>query len=330
MTDMTVNTPAGSASAARTRLTRRLRFGRSASGIDQAGWGRTITAAIVSFIYFFPVFWIILTAFKTYEDALAVPAKFFFTPTLDNFAQVFNRAYSLGGQAQNTGFTLYFFNSLFISGVSVLLALAIGTLAAFGFSRYPLKGNDTYLFMILTTRMLPAIVVIIPIFIMFRVTVTLRQPLFRLVTVPVTVGKGQNTSYTALRVAPDGVRVALVEDNAVLTFGAISGQQGPNPQITLSQVQLSPQDPATAFSGLAWYGPDNVIATATPGPVATEYSVSGGTPTPIPVEPGMQTITASYGNPLLAGMPDGSIVADVSLTGAWATLGKGVAPAYPG
>ena len=114
--------------------------------------------------------WIILTAFKTYEDALAVPAKFIFTPTLANFSQVFSRAYSAGGQAQNTGFTLYFFNSLFISGVSVLLALLIGTLAAFGFSRYPLKGNDTYLFMILSTRMLPAIVVIIPIFIMFRVT----------------------------------------------------------------------------------------------------------------------------------------------------------------
>jgi multiple sugar transport system permease protein len=103
MTDMTVNAPAGSASAARTRLTRRLRFGRSASGIDQAGWGRTITAAIVSFIYFFPVFWIILTAFKTYEDALAVPAKFFFTPTLDNFAQVFNRAYSSAGRRRTPG-----------------------------------------------------------------------------------------------------------------------------------------------------------------------------------------------------------------------------------
>ena len=51
----------------------------------------------------------------------------------------------------------------------MLLALVIGTLAAYGFSRYPLKGNDTYLFIILTTRMLPAIVVIIPIFLMFRV-----------------------------------------------------------------------------------------------------------------------------------------------------------------
>ena len=66
--------------------------------------------------------------------------------------------------------TSIFFNSIFIAGTSVLLALVIGTLAAFGFSRYPLKGNDTYLFIILTTRMLPAIVVIIPIILMFRVT----------------------------------------------------------------------------------------------------------------------------------------------------------------
>ena len=143
---------------------------RSASGVGEAGWGRTLAATIISVIYFFPVLWIILTAFKSYNDALAVPAKFFFTPTLDNFAGVFSRAYSNGGQAQNTGFTLYFFNSVFIAGSSVILALAIGTLAAFGFSRYPLKGNDTYLFMILTTRMLPAIVVIIPIFLMFRIT----------------------------------------------------------------------------------------------------------------------------------------------------------------
>jgi multiple sugar transport system permease protein len=128
-----------------------------------------LLAAIISVIYFFPVLWIILTAFKSYGDALAVPPKFLFTPTFDNFVSVFSRAYSSGGTAQNTGFSLYFFNSIFISGTSVALALIIGTLAAFGFSRYPLKGNDIYLFVILTTRMLPAIVVIIPIFLMFRV-----------------------------------------------------------------------------------------------------------------------------------------------------------------
>jgi multiple sugar transport system permease protein len=150
-------------------LLERLGFSRP-SGVDQAGWGRTLIAAVVSFVYFFPVLWIILTAFKTHNDALAVPATFFFTPTLENFVGVFSRAYSVGGAAQDTGFSLYFFNSIFIAGTSVLLALAIGTIAAFGFSRYPLKGNDTYLFIILTTRMLPAIVVIIPIFLMFRIT----------------------------------------------------------------------------------------------------------------------------------------------------------------
>ena len=144
--------------------------GNRAYGVGEAGWGRTLGAGIISFIYFFPVLWIILTAFKSYSDALAVPPKFLFTPTLDNFVSVFSRAYSVAGAAQDTKFSLYFFNSIFIAGTSVFLALVIGTLAAFGFSRYPLKGNDTYLFIILTTRMLPAIVVIIPVILMLRVT----------------------------------------------------------------------------------------------------------------------------------------------------------------
>jgi len=154
-----------------------------AKEVDRAGWGRTIAAAIISFIYFFPVLVIVITAFKKHNDVLAVPAKLFpdfmgwlvpeqltFIPTLENFVSVFSRSYTTGGAAQDTGFDLFFFNSIFIAGSSVLLALLIGTIAAFGFSRYPLRGNDTYLFIILTTRMLPAIVVIIPVMLMFRVT----------------------------------------------------------------------------------------------------------------------------------------------------------------
>jgi multiple sugar transport system permease protein len=143
---------------------------RDSRGIRDAGWGWTAFAGVISVIYFFPVLWIILTAFKTYNDALAVPAKFLFTPTLENFFGVFSRAYSSGGQAVNTGFALFFGNSILCAGLSVAFAIVIGTLAAYGFSRFPLKGNDTYLFIILSTRMLPPIVVIIPIFLMFRVT----------------------------------------------------------------------------------------------------------------------------------------------------------------
>jgi multiple sugar transport system permease protein len=168
--------------AAETSFWEKLGF-RKASGVSEAGWGQTLFAGIISLIYFLPVLLIIITSFKLQTEALAIPPKFFpttffglipenltFTPTLENYTSVFSRAMTSGGAAENTGFAKYFFNSLVIAGVSVFLALVIGTLAAFGFSRYPLKGNDTYLFIILTTRMLPAIVVIIPVILMFRVT----------------------------------------------------------------------------------------------------------------------------------------------------------------
>lgn len=138
--------------------------------IGTAGWGWTAFSGVVSLVYFFPVLWIILTAFKKRTDALAIPPKLFFTPTLDNFVGVFYRASISGGASQETNFGLYFFNSIFIAGTSVGLAVILGTLAAYAFSRYPLKGNDTYLFVILTTRMMPPIVVLIPIFLMFRVS----------------------------------------------------------------------------------------------------------------------------------------------------------------
>jgi multiple sugar transport system permease protein len=154
---------------------------RKASGVTEAGWGRTFGVAIISLIYFLPVLFIIFTAFKPQGLALSVPPtlsptsffglipeQYVFTPTLENFGSVFQRSMTVGGAPEPTGFDRYFFNSIFIASISVFLALVIGTLAAFGFSRYPLKGNDTYLFIILTTRMLPAIVVIIPVILMFR------------------------------------------------------------------------------------------------------------------------------------------------------------------
>jgi multiple sugar transport system permease protein len=155
---------------------------RKASGVGEAGWGHTLFAGVISLIYFLPVLLIIITSFKLQTEALAIPPKFLpttffglfpenwtFTPTLENYTSVFSRAMVTGGAAESTGFDRYFFNSILIASVSVFVALIIGTLAAYGFSRYPLKGNDTYLFIILTTRMLPAIVVIIPVILMFRV-----------------------------------------------------------------------------------------------------------------------------------------------------------------
>lgn len=133
----------------------------------QAGPVRIVLVYVISFLYSLPTLWIVLTALKTRVDVYAIPPKLFFTPTLDNFRAVFYRSLE-SGALESTGFGLYFFNSLFVSGTSVAIAVVIGTAAAYGFSRFPLKGTDTYMFIILTTRMMPPIVVIIPIFLLFR------------------------------------------------------------------------------------------------------------------------------------------------------------------
>src|ERR1700730_18650833 len=119
--------------------------------IGKSGWPRPLGAAVVSAIYFFPVYYILMTAFKTRPDALAMPIKFFFTPTLDNFYSVFMRADIQGGGATDSGFSHYFFNSMFIGGTSVSLALIIGTAAAYRFSRFSVRGHEPYLYNLFKT-----------------------------------------------------------------------------------------------------------------------------------------------------------------------------------
>ena len=152
--------------------------------IGRAGWGRTAVAAGVSLIYFLPVLIIIMYAFQGRNDILSISSEslgdyldsvFVFDPSFVNFENVFVRANIIqagegAASATETDFPLFFANSIGIAGASVILALIIGTLAAYGFARFPLRGNDTYMFIILTTRMLPPIIVTIPIFIMFQVT----------------------------------------------------------------------------------------------------------------------------------------------------------------
>lgn len=153
--------------------------------------------------------------------------------------------------------------------------------------------------------------------------------------VPVTVQGSENDGpYTALRVAPDGVRVAVIVGGSELTFGAVVSEMGARPGQVTIQIVLSPfsvsVSPAT-FTGVTWYGPDNVITLRDPGPVLTEYPVDGGSSTTIPAQAHMSWITASLRNPLIAGLPSGAMVADASLSGSWMSFGgTGVSAVYPG
>ncbi|MEV1291769.1 carbohydrate ABC transporter permease [Pseudonocardia sp. NPDC049635] len=114
----------------------------------------TVLAWIVGIGFFFPVLWMVLTAFKQERDAYTDPPTLFFTPTLDQFAGVF------GG-----GVTPYLLNSLFATLMSTVLVLLLGTPAAFALSLRPVKRTQDVLFFFISTKMLPIVAAIVPIYV---------------------------------------------------------------------------------------------------------------------------------------------------------------------
>ncbi len=154
---------------------------------------------VILFIALIPLFWIASTAVKPRALTTSIPPTVVFTPELSPFVKLFSsrvqsreeilqeeidRAPSWeksvlkggervirnpDGSVQNSGFASRFINSLIISIVSTILAVGMGTLTAYGFSRFRVAGEKDWLFFILSTRMLPPVVVAIPMFLMYRV-----------------------------------------------------------------------------------------------------------------------------------------------------------------
>jgi len=87
-----------------------------------------------------------------------------FEPTLENYSIVLG-----GGEgATGTPFSVNLMSSLLIGGLSTLLAVFLATLAAYGFSRFPMKGKKDWLFFILSTRFMPPLAVVVPVLLMYR------------------------------------------------------------------------------------------------------------------------------------------------------------------
>ena len=102
------------------------------------------------------------------------------------------------------------------------------------------------------------------------------------VTVTSGAGSGRAMQFTALQIAPDGVRVAMILNSDELTFGAIVWGSGTGPGLGSVRIQLSffnVGDLTSGFDGVTWYGADNVITLGGPSSTLTEYPVNGGTPT---------------------------------------------------
>ena len=115
-------------------------------------WGSVAWIAALGF--FFPVFWMVLTAFKQESDAATDPPKLFFVPTLDQFKAVF---------AGGVGPALA--NSAFATGVSTVLVLLLGVPAAFALSLRPVRKVQDALFFFISTKMLPVVAAILPLYV---------------------------------------------------------------------------------------------------------------------------------------------------------------------
>jgi multiple sugar transport system permease protein len=135
-------------------------------------------ALAVAFIFFmFPLYWLLVTSLKQRFEVTLLPPTLLpfvdFQPTLLNYLAVFTKVSELGTVTEakaNTSlsdFPLHLLNSVLIAGGATVLAVILGTLAAYTFSRFKIKGEADLMFFILSTRMLPPIVVLIPIFLMF-------------------------------------------------------------------------------------------------------------------------------------------------------------------
>ena len=138
-----------------------------------------------------PLVWIVMTGFKSPPDSIAYPPKVFFEPSLEGYVNLFTtRSRQTDEYIESLGppqtwydelvrernmvitgpsrFAHRYKNSIVIGFGSTFLAVFLGTLAAYGFSRFKVPLKDDLLFFILSTRMMPPIAVAIPIFLMYR------------------------------------------------------------------------------------------------------------------------------------------------------------------
>jgi multiple sugar transport system permease protein len=152
-----------------------------------------------AFIFFmFPLIWMLITSFKLRRDVTTLPATFLpwlqFEPTGINYLAVFTRVSELGtavgatrASTELSEFPEHLLASVLVAGTATIVAVLMGTLAAYAFSRNRVPGESDMLFFILSTRMLPAIVVLIPIFLMF-ISVGLRETFLGITLLYITVG----------------------------------------------------------------------------------------------------------------------------------------------
>ena len=111
-----------------------------------------VLAWTIAIIFFFPIFWLVFTSFKTDADAVKPEFLFHFTPTLENYIDM----------TQNYDYWRFAMNSVITSSFATILALIVGIPAAYAMAFEPSRHTKDILMWMLSTKMLPAAAVLYP------------------------------------------------------------------------------------------------------------------------------------------------------------------------
>src|SRR5215831_20704733 len=119
----------------------------------------TVGAWLVGFVIFFPILWMVLTSFKTELTAFSTPPSFlFFDWTSENYTTVEARS----------DYVHHALNSIIIAGGSTLIAILIAIPAAWAMAFAPTERTRSTLLWMLSTKMMPPVGVLVPIYLLFR------------------------------------------------------------------------------------------------------------------------------------------------------------------
>jgi sorbitol/mannitol transport system permease protein len=119
----------------------------------------TAVAWLFGFLIFFPILWMVLASFKTELEAFAIPPSFlFFHWTTENYATVQGRS----------DYLHHALNSIIIAGGSTLIALLIAIPAAWSMAFSPTKRTKDTLLWMLSTKMMPPVGVLVPIYLIYK------------------------------------------------------------------------------------------------------------------------------------------------------------------
>ena len=113
--------------------------------------------ALILLFFMAPLIWLVSTSFKNYIDAFAMPPKIIFTPTLENYITVFNKA----------NFFNYMKNSIICAVIPTAIGILLGVPCAYSIAMLKLKDPKKLSFFFLSARIAPPIMSLLPLYIIF-------------------------------------------------------------------------------------------------------------------------------------------------------------------